>query len=146
MIAGMAYTPPTLSDFRIRFPEFVDTPDERIEYFLADATARGPGQDWLDADRALGVMYLAAHGLAQSSALAGGSEVPAGVTSLRSGALSLTFDASTVQAANAGGYGSTPYGRELLNLTRQNAGGMRVTDSGVVDSGYGGYRSSLLGW
>ena len=149
MLAGMAYTSATPDTLKLRYPEFADTDDARIQYWLDDAFQRVVRQDWSEADGPVAQMLVAAHNLAMGGALgeAEGGGLPAGVTQMRSGALSLSFDAGTVKAQAEGGWAATRYGAQFLALLRLTHGGPRVTRGAVV-SGIGcqsGYRQSLNG-
>lgn len=141
----MAYPAPTVTDFRARFSEFASVPDDTVQYWLDDAAPR-IGQNWTAYDYPVGVMLLAAHNMARGGLLAssgGGIDVPAGVTQLRSGSLSISIDPAAAAQSATGGFASTKYGQELLLLTRQNVGGTRVTDGGEVVGVWGGYLSGL---
>ena len=142
-MAGMAYTAPTPATLKIRYPAFVDVPDATIQYWLDDAVrivGTPTGSDWLAADAPIGLMLYAAHELTKQGigASATGLDVPAGVTSLRSGALSIGLSDDAAKASLSGGYERTAYGREFYLLLKQNRGGMRTTNAGVPD--YGGRR------
>ena len=130
---GMAYTPPDPATFRLRYPEFAAVPDERVQYWLDDApTAFDPER--LGRNGANAAMLYAAHMLAGEVAAggAGESEIPAGVTSMRSGSLSLSFDPNYVRAQAQCGYASTRYGAQLASLLRSYLGGARVTSASGV--------------
>lgn len=134
--AGMAYTPPDPATFRLRYPEFAAVPDERVQYWLDDApTAFDPER--LGRNGANAAMLYAAHMLAGEAATGGAdeSEIPAGVTSMRSGSLSLSFDTNYVSAQAQGGYTSTRYGAQLASLLRSYLGGARVTNAGPGGDG-----------
>jgi Protein of unknown function (DUF4054) len=122
----MAYTAPTPAELRIRFPAFAAVTDEVINYWLADARVTVTDA-WIEADRAPGEMELAAHNMAGNGYGSAGGAVAGlaamGVTDFKSGAMSASFDAETVRAANAGGYGSTRYGVLFLTRLRRNVGG-----------------------
>lgn len=138
MLAGMAYTSATPDTLKLRYPEFADADDARIQYWLDDAFLRVVQQDWSEADGPVAQMLVAAHNLAMGGALgdAGGGGLPAGVTQMRSGALSLSFDEDTVKAQAVGGWAATRYGAQFLALLRLTHGGPRVTRGAVV-SGIG---------
>lgn len=122
----MAYTAPTATDLRIRFPAFAAVSDEVINYWLTDARVIVT-ETWIEGDRAPGEMELAAHNMASNGYGTSGGAVAGlaamGVTDFRSGAMSASFDAETVRAVNAGGFGSTRYGVLFLTRLRRNVGG-----------------------
>lgn len=143
-------TPPepagALAAFRMRYPEFDEVPDARVNYWLSDAE-RYVKVETYGVDYEIALLLATAHQLALSGFGGGGGDLPAGVTQMRSGALSLSFDAGTVKAQAEGGWAATRYGAQFLALLRLTHGGPRVT-RGVVVSGIGcqsGYRQSLLG-
>lgn len=111
----MAYTTPTLADFRIRYPAFAATADATIEAWLADGDAGTT--NWPDDDRARAVMLFAAHNLSIGGQ---GGAIPAGVTSFKSGTFSATLSDA---AASRTGYSATVYGREYLDLVRRHFAG-----------------------
>lgn len=135
----MAYTPATAAKLKARFSAFADTPDETIEYWLTDALDRIVLTDeWADPDGPVAQMLVAAHNMAMDGlGGSGGLDLPAGVTSMRSGGLSLSFDAETARAQAAGGWAATKYGAQYLSLLRLRSGGARHTTLGAVQCGYG---------
>lgn len=121
----MAYTQPTAADLKLRFPDFAGVDDAVIEYWLTDACLTVTDA-WIEADRAPAEMSLAAHNMALNGVGAGSDMTGlagAGVSSFRSASLSVSFDASTVAAATAGGYGATRYGIAFRTYLRRNTGG-----------------------
>jgi hypothetical protein len=114
----MAYTPPTLSEFRVKYPAFAAVADETVQAWLDEGDTET--SVWPDADRAKAVMLYAAHKLTESGALTSGQSL-SGVTSFKSG----TFSASLSDAAaSRTGYDATAYGRDFLLLRRRNFTGM----------------------
>lgn len=122
----MAYTQPDAATLKLRFPAFAAVPDETVEYWLADARLIVT-DSWIEADRAPAEMALAAHNMAMNGLGTAGGAVgqlaAMGVTDFRSGAMSASFDAETVRAANAGGYEATRYGVAFRAFLRRNKGG-----------------------
>lgn len=115
----MAYSTPTLSEFRAKYPTFAAVADDTVQAWLNDGD--GETSAWPERDRAKAVMLYAAHRL--SSAGLGTDAVPAGVTSFKSG----TFSASLSEnAASRTGWAATTYGREYQRLLRRNFGGPRL--------------------
>lgn len=135
----MPYTPATPAKLKLRYPVFASAPDETIEYWLTDASDRIVKPDeWADPDGPVAQMLVAAHNMALGGVGgASGLDLPAGVTSMRSGGLSLSFDAGTVTAQAGGGWAATPYGSQYLALLRLARGGARTTELGVACCGYG---------
>lgn len=133
----MPYTPATAATLKLSYPVFASTPDETIEYWLTDAIDRIVKPDeWADPDGPVAQMLVAAHNMARGGVGgASGLGLPAGVTSMRSGGLSLSFDAGTVTAQAGGGWTATPYGAQYLALLRLARGGARTTSLGMVECG-----------
>jgi len=122
----MAYTPPTLSDFRERHPAFAAVDDTIVEYWLNDAL-RFVDESWMERDYAQAIMAAAAHGMALAGYLSGPASLAVdGVTSFKSGSFSSSIDASVAQAASGGGWSATKYGREFQQLQRRNFAGPRL--------------------
>ena len=115
----MAYTAPTLSEFRTRYPAFDAVADATVQAFLDEGDSETAA--WPDADRPRGVMLYAAHQLTAQGL--GTGAIPAGVTSFRSGTFSATLSDS---AASRTGFSATIYGREYLALARRNFAGPRL--------------------
>ena len=130
---GMAYQQATVSDVTMRYPEFVNVPEVRVQYWLADAP-NAFDVERLGKNQVIAQALYAAHMLAgeASTGGAGESEIPAGVTSMRSGSLSLSFDGQYVRDQAAGGYASTRYGAQLASLLRSYLGGARVTSASGI--------------
>ena len=120
----MAEFPPTLADFRARFPEFANAGDPQVSAILSEASAE-IGADWLEKDKATAALYLAAHMLAGSGGLGGpgasGVAVSGPVRSRSVGDVSVTF--AGVEGSGYGSksiYASTGYGQRFLQLARRN--------------------------
>lgn len=118
----MAIDPAT---FRLRFPALGAATDDQIGYWLTDA-GRIVTVDWGE-DQEPASFAFAAHGLVSSGAVSTGSvSLPAGITSFRSGAMSVSMSEDAANASVTEGYGSTSYGREFLTFLRRHVGGMRL--------------------
>ena len=135
-----------LTAFRARFPAFDATPDARIEYWLSDS-ARFIEETVFGTDFDLAQMLYAAHNLTLAGD--GGSvelaNMPDGITSLRSGSLSLSFDTQTAQREAMGGWDATKYGVQLLALLKMKNSGPRVTEAGAIPAYGYPYRAGILG-
>lgn len=112
-------TAPTIADFRTRYPAFAAVPDASITYWLTEGFAEVSA--WADADQPRGAMAYAAHRLAEQGLGAGAA--PQGVTGFKSGTFSTSI---SDQAANRTGFSATLYGREFLDLARNNFAGPRL--------------------
>lgn len=131
----MPYTPATAATLKMRFPEFDAVPDATVNYWLDDSAARIVlPNEWADPDGPVAQMLVAAHNMALGGlAGSGGLDLPAGVTSMRSGGLSLSFDAETARNQAAGGWAATKYGSQYLGLLRLRSGGARTTTLGSAE-------------
>lgn len=109
----MAYTKPTLSEFRALYPAFDAVADITVQKWIDKGDTETIA--WPDTDRADAVMLFAAHRMSSSGL--GRGAVAAGVTSFRSGAFSATVSDA---AASRTGFASTSYGRDYLALQRRN--------------------------
>lgn len=122
----MAYVQPDAAALKLRFPAFAAVDDAVVEYWLDDARVTVTDA-WIEADRAPAEMALAAHNMAMEGYGSAGGAVAGlaamGVTDFKSGAMSASFDASTVAARNAGGYKASRYGTAFLEFLRRNVGG-----------------------
>ena len=140
--AGVPCDPPTIQQFRVRFPEFADVPDATVQAALDDASC-GADSNWSSAcrDCQKAIMLLAAHYLALGIIAAqsmpdqgtgeGGTIIGGGqVTSLRFETMGVTFSAPRFAAGSGqsgGGPGEgpytmemTPYGQMYLDLLKVN--------------------------
>jgi hypothetical protein len=120
----MAYTLPTLDDFRVDFPLFEDVEDEPAQFAL-DLAARFVDNSWIEADYARAIKLLAAHYL--QSAINEQSTSGSGSTteSINVGPITIR----TVSAASAKGqfsYGTTSFGTQFEDLLRANQSGPLV--------------------
>lgn len=99
----------TLSDFRIRFPEFDEVLDERVQIFLDDANEDLSLPAWGKYyDR--GVYYLTAHRLTLANASQTSSTFATSSKSV--GSVSVGYAVN----AREDNYNSTKYGQEFVNL------------------------------
>lgn len=132
---------PLVSAFRARFPEFDAVTDERVSYWLYDAE-RYVSQTMYGTNYVVALLLAAAHQIAMASDGGFGSDMPSGITAMRSGALSLSFDAQSVRDQASGGWSATRYGAQFLALLKLTTGGPRVT-SGTFGACGTGYLSGL---
>ena len=130
----MAYSPPTVADFKARFTAFgpINSPnDPQVQQALEDA-ATVADDGWPDAVRSQAVMLKAAHeltldgvGTGTEAKLAASGAM--GFTSFSSGGLSLTRSAAAASSSSdITGYGQTTYGRRLQALIRSRFPGVLV--------------------
>lgn len=128
----MAWSPPTVSDFKTRFPQFATVPDATVQAILDEAIPQ-VGDTWLERDRTPGVLHLTAHLMASQgigvAAPGGGSAVTGAVKRRKVGDVEVEF-AGTPGSAGATGlaayYMSTTYGAEFYRLMRKNFSGIAV--------------------
>lgn len=113
----------TPAGLKLRYPAFASVSDEVIAYWLADAALTVT--DAWGADAAPAALALAAHKMATTPGVLpmGPDNLPAGVTSFRSGSFSVSVAESK---AGAAGLQSTPYGQQYAAMLRRNSGGPRL--------------------
>lgn len=128
------YAKPAAAHLQARYPAFASVAASTVQYWLTDAE-RSVDVSWGEGDYAAALMALAAHNMAladlgpDQASLAG---VPAGITQMRSGSLSLNFTPEAANARATGSFAATRYGQEYQLLLRRNRGGPLVSDTGVV--------------
>lgn len=123
----MAYTPPTLADFRTRFPVFASVPDPTVQAVLNEAIA-SVGETWVEKDRFPATLYLAAHLLASegfggASAGGGGAAVTGAVKRRKVGDVETEYSGIARAASGTGALASyylTIYGQRYVALLRMN--------------------------
>lgn len=130
----MAWTPPTLEQFRTRFPEFASVPDATVEMVLDEAVG-GVSERWLERDKTPGVLYLTAH-LLVSQGLgvlgAGGASwaVTGAIKRRKVGDVETEFAGVGVGAGTDKGalaqYRTSTYGIQYLSLMRRNVPAVAV--------------------
>ena len=123
--------PPTVADFRLRYLNFASVPDATVQYWLDDA-ARFVTEAW-GGDYAPALMAYAAHQLAlagmEAQAGGAGATLPGGVTSFRSGSLSVSVSDTVASAWASGSWRATRYGADFLAMLRRNRGGPIVASA-----------------
>jgi len=128
----MAWSPPTVADFKTRFPTFASVADATVQAILDEAIPQ-VGDTWLERDRTPGVLHLAAHLMASQGigvAAAGDSLAVTGAVRSRTvGDVSVTF--AGVGTGSTGGafvaqYSTTAYGLKFLELLRKNFAAIAV--------------------
>lgn len=122
---------PTPANLQLRYPAFAAVADEVIQYWLTDAE-RFVDTTWAEADYGPALMALAAHNMALGGIGSAASQLPAGVTRFKSGAMDVTIAESVASQSSASGYASTRYGREYAALLRRNFAGPRLVQTGVA--------------
>lgn len=120
----MAWTPPTVVEFKVRFPVFTGIADATVQMILDEATVE-VGPTWIEAYRTPGVLYLAAHLLASQglgySAGSGGAAVTGAIKRRKVGDVETEFaGAAAGGSGDASNYSSTVYGQQYLRLLRKN--------------------------
>ncbi len=135
----MAYIKPDPAELQLRYPAFAAVADATVQYWLTDAE-RIVTTSWGEVDYAPGLLALAAHNMASQglgTEIGGSASLPAGVTRFKSGEVDVSLSSEAVALKSAGGFASTPYGREFAIMLRRNVGGVRVISAGVAPYGYG---------
>lgn len=123
----MSYTVPSATAFKARHATFSAVADAAVDAMLAEA-ARSVSQCWSEGDYTDGIMYLAAHMIAEEQS-AGGATAASKAGPIR------RVKADTVEIEYAGSFlstltdaelVSTVYGRRFLALRRRNSPGVLV--------------------
>jgi hypothetical protein len=133
----MAWTEPTVADFKARYSVFSATPDEQIQPVLNEAIPQ-VGPSWLERDRSPGVLALTAH-LLVTSGVTGVSGASGSGVSSATGALKRVkvgdeeHEYATPTTGVAQGktdrlamYRTTLYGQYYLSLMSRNFPGVAV--------------------
>jgi hypothetical protein len=137
------FAKPGPAHLAMKYPAFASVAASTIQFWLTDAE-RYVTEAWSERDYAAGLMAFAAHNMAvagigtAATALTG---IPAGVTAMKSGSLSLNFTPEAANARLTGDLSGTPYGQEYVALLRRNRAGPLVAPTGVPP--YDGYP---VGW
>lgn len=110
----MAYVAQTAEDFYAKFAEFEDVDSEVVDPALAEAEL-SVDDTWIEADRPLAVLYLAAHLVAASQAAidAAGND---NTKSFSIGPVSFTM----AETASAAKWETTSYGLAFESILRRN--------------------------
>lgn len=121
----MAHVPPSVADFKAKFPGLASVPDATVQLAL-DETAARVDETWREADYAPARLYLAAHILTLdghgAQAQTAGLQAQ-GLKSFKSGSMSAEFRSDAPQ----GSYAATGYGARFAALLEINAGGPLVS-------------------
>lgn len=133
------YEMPRPQDLVARYPAFAAIPYNTITVHLTDALS-GVDTSWAVGDYAQAVIALAAHNMSLLG-LGDASETAAyargGVSSLRDGNFSVSFNDSYVAKANGGGFDATQYGHIYRVLLRRNKAGPRLIGGALASDGWG---------
>lgn len=106
----------TPASFKIRFPEFDSTADERVQLFIDDAVLILNEAYWGD-KYDLGLSYLSAHYLKLSiDASLGNDEATSMVSGKTVDGTSVTFAVPTIENQDDAYYSSSAYGQRYLQL------------------------------
>jgi hypothetical protein len=121
----VAYTPPTTSDLKARFPAFASVDASIIDTVLAEAV-NAADDSWVnETDFRMGRMLYAAHVLTLDGFGMGAEADQAragllGFTTVKSGTLEVQ------RPAGKGGMSSTVYGSRYMEILKRNRGGAIV--------------------
>lgn len=120
----MAYTVPSVSDFKARHPGFAAVADGTVSLMLAEA-ARSVSTCWAEGDYGDAIMYLAAHLMAEEQSFGGASAASkAGpIKRVKADTVEIEYAGTTLSDASLG---TTIYGRRFLGLRRRNSPGVVV--------------------
>jgi hypothetical protein len=135
----MAYVVPDAAALKARYPAFADVADDTVTYWITDAQ-RSVDESWTETDYAVALMALAAHNMALAgygTEVLPVSEIPAGVTRIKSGQFEANFTEQQANARASGSLESTRYGQEYRQLLYRNRGGPMVSNTGTLPPPYG---------
>lgn len=140
----MAYVPPTPADLKAIYPAFASVDDAVVQTFLDRANGGDVDESWAERDFAPAIMAAAAHRMARAghgTAPSAGGGAAAGVESFKSGDVSIQFSSEAVKLAVSGGWGSSGYGQDYVELLMRNHGGPRVVGGGRIPcaGGFNGF-------
>lgn len=128
----MAWTAPTASEFKARFPAFASVSDDVVNTVLAEAVLQ-VDETWVsEADFKLGINLLTAHLLTMDGHGAGAEAESAaagalGFKTMKSGNLTLErFSASEAGSGNDDTLSLTTYGKRFRDLRKRNIPGVAV--------------------
>lgn len=147
----MAYAAPPKATFIAIFPAFAAVTDEQYEFWSAQAVlVTEPIEACLGASMDLATMRLTAHYLVEQGIGTGAeaemaAQGASGFRRLKSGTIEIER-ADSESDASMGSYGTTAYGRQVWPMLKACLGGPRVTGTGTLGCGCGGYRSGPLPW
>lgn len=133
------YETPRPQDLTARYPAFAAVPYVTIAIYINDALG-GVDTSWNAADYEPAISALAAHNMSLMGLGDEGDVVGyrrQGVSSLRDGAFSVSFNDRCVGAASSGTLDATPYGRAYKVILRRNKAGPRLVGGGVPYDGWG---------
>jgi hypothetical protein len=131
----MAYTEPTVENFKIRYPEFAPVSESLVQMIL-DEAINAVGETWIERDRAKAQMLLTAHELAMAGEPGrtnSGQNLGATTGAMKRrkvGDVEVEFAGVSGSSGSGGGassvYGLTTYGQQYLALVRLNFPGVAV--------------------
>lgn len=115
----MAAAPPTIEQFRDRFPELSLSSDYLVQVLL-DEAAKRVGSSWSSEDQLAAGLYLAAHMVVMAEEQAAGGAIQS--VSI-AGAISITYRAAFAQSSRRSALKRTEYGINFMDIGMRYAGG-----------------------
>jgi hypothetical protein len=140
----MAYTVPTVTDLKTRFPEFADDADEDISPFITASQLYVDTSQWTETDYFYGIIYLAAHFYTmykQASLAAAGSgggnvsadgPVSSFASQVRFEDFSVQFLQDARQKSASLQFGGSSAGKDLLQTTAYGLLFEQLRDMNIV--------------
>lgn len=139
----MSYTPPNKTTFVGLFSSFAAVTDEAYTFWSARAgRIIDPMQDCLADDADLAAMLITAH-LLTLQGIGSGTEAEiaaqgaSGFKSIKSG--TITLERGDIASMAMGEYSATSFGHQVWPMLKACVVGPRVTGTGTICGGYGGY-------
>lgn len=140
----MAYTAPTASQLKAKYPAFAAVPDETVTPYIVDGN-RMVDATWTEGDYQTAIMLAACH-LMVLSGIGAGAEAQvnaqglAGFQSIRSGSLSLTRGSTSGTDGVPKDLAGSTYGQQFYYLLKKNRPAVAVANAGGASlSPVGGY-------
>lgn len=120
----MAHEVPSAAAFKARHPKFASVADGIVTAMLAEAS-RSVSECWSEGDYADGIMYLAAHLIAEENSAGGMSAASkAGpIKRVKADTVEIEYAGATMQDASLD---ATIYGRRFKELRRRNSARVMV--------------------
>lgn len=147
----MAYIPPDHATFIGIFPALAAVTEDQYAFWSAQAVLiTEPIEGCLDARMDLATMLVTAHlltlqGIGTGAEAEMASQGAGSFKRIKSGTLELERgDASS--GGEGGLYATTDYGRQVWPMLKGCLSGPRVTGTGAMGCGCGGFRSGPLPW
>lgn len=139
----MAYTAPTATELKAKYPAFAAVADDTVTLYIVDAN-RMVDETWTEGDYATAIMLAACH-LMVLSGIGAGAEAQvnaqglSGFQSIRSGSLSLSRGSASDSGGVPKDLAGSVYGQQFYYLLKKNRPAIAVANGGAPAIGEGAY-------